>query len=350
MRSISILLIAHVMNIFGQPMINVDSREVKSLNGQWQIIIDPYETGYYDYRYEPNENGYFKNSEQNERWELIEYSFDTDEILMVPGDWNSQKEKLLLYEGTVWYKKSFDYFLPSKKRLFLYFGAVNYDAKVYLNGEFLGQHIGGFTPFQFEITNKVKEKDNFIIIKADNKRLKEAVPTVNTDWFNYGGITRKVLLIETEETYIKDYFIQLEKNNSKRIFGWIQIDGTNSQQNVNITIPEAEIDFDLLTDQNGFCQFSEEADLILWSPQNPKLYDVNIKIENSEVNDRIGFRTIETKNQDILLNGNSIYLKGVCIHEEAPYNGGGRAFSEDHSRVLLGWAKDLGCNFATGDQ
>ena len=138
--------------IFSQIIINVDSRQTTSLNGKWNIIIDPYENGYYNYRYEPDPNGYFKNQIQKDKSELIEYSFDTDEMLNVPGDWNSQKEKLLFYEGTIWYKKSFNYNLPKNKRLFVYFGAVNYDAKVYLNGELLGHHVGGFTPFQFEIT------------------------------------------------------------------------------------------------------------------------------------------------------------------------------------------------------
>ncbi len=58
----------------------------------------------------------------------------------------------------------------------MYFGAVNYDAKVYLNGELLGHHVGGFTPFQFEITDKIKSKDNYLIVKVDNKRHKDAVP------------------------------------------------------------------------------------------------------------------------------------------------------------------------------
>ena len=113
-------------------------------------------------------------------------------------------ENLFYYEGTVWLKKSFDYTLESNKRIFVYFGAVNYKAEVYLNGK-LGTHEGGFTPFNFEITDLVKANDNYLVVKADNKRLKEAVPALNTDWWNYGGITRDVMLIEEPSVFIRDY-------------------------------------------------------------------------------------------------------------------------------------------------
>ena len=88
-------------------IINVDHRSTVSLNGKWRVIIDPYENGYYDYRYLPNRNGYFKNAKPRNKTDLIEYDFDKSEVLSVPGDWNSQQDKLLFYEGTIWYKKSF---------------------------------------------------------------------------------------------------------------------------------------------------------------------------------------------------------------------------------------------------
>lgn len=345
MKKLFFVLFIINITLMSQSITNVDGRNTTSLNGKWNIIIDPYENGYYNYRYEPSSNGYFKNAKQNNPSQLLEYTFDTDEMLHVPGDWNSQKEKLLFYEGTIWYKKSFDYNLAVNKRLFIYFGAVNYDAKVYLNGELLGQHEGGFTPFQFEITNNVKKKDNFVIVKVDNKRFQEAVPTVNTDWYNYGGITRKVMLIETDDSFVKDYFVQLKKGEIDKIAGWIQLDGTQLIQKVKIEIPEAGITKEVTTDKDGFVSFEIEKELELWSPQNPKLYEVKITSESDQISDKIGFRTIETKGAEILLNGKPIYLRGISIHEEAAYQGGGRAFSPDHAKVLLGWAKDMSCNF-----
>src|SRR5262249_39627626 len=74
------------------------------------------------------------------------------------------------------------------------------------------------------------------------------------------------------------------------------------------------------------------------------LYQVMLKTENDQVEDWIGFRSIEVRGSEIVLNGRPIFLRGVCIHEEAPFRGG-RAFSKDDALTLLGWAKELGCNF-----
>src|SRR5260370_38107837 len=148
---------------------NTDGRKSIRLDGQWRTIIDLYETGYYDYRYQPSANGYFKDAKPKTKSDLIEYDFDTSESLRVPGDWNTQEERLLLYEGTIWYKKSFDYQRRPDTRLFVYFGAANYIADVYLNGEKIGRHEGGFTPFNFEVTNLVRDKSNSLIVKVYNK-------------------------------------------------------------------------------------------------------------------------------------------------------------------------------------
>jgi beta-glucuronidase len=323
---------------------NIEGRKTTSLNGKWQVIIDPYENGYYDYRHHPVQNGYFKNAKPKSKSDLIEYNFDTAETLNVPGDWNTQSEKFFLYEGTIWYKKDFDYQKKPGSRLFVYFGAANYDSIVFINGERLGEHIGGFTPFNYEITDKVKDTGNFIIVKVDNKRLPEGVPTVNTDWWNYGGITCDVTLVEVPETFIQDYFVQLEKGSTTKISGWVRLDGANRRQTVKVEIPEANASTSVSTDDNGYAEIRVDAALSLWSPESPRLYDVVVGSDTDNITDHIGFRSIETRGNDIILNGKSIFLRGVCIHEEAPYRSG-RAFSSDDARTLLGWAKEMGCNF-----
>ncbi|HEY0377885.1 MAG TPA: glycoside hydrolase family 2 TIM barrel-domain containing protein [Pyrinomonadaceae bacterium] len=323
---------------------NVQARKTTSLDGLWRIIIDPYENGYYDYRFEESQNGYFKNARPANEGDLVEYDFDTSDTLKVPGDWNSQAERFLFYEGTVWYKKSFDYRKTPGARLFVHFGAANYVADVYLNGEKLGRHEGGFTPFNFEVTDRVRERDNFLIVKVDNKRRRDAVPTLNTDWWNYGGITRQVTLVETPATFIQDYSIQLAKGSLNQVAGWVKLNGAKSGQRITVRIPEAGISETVTADGGGFARVSFGARLQLWSPENPKLYDVVIESETDGVRDEIGFRSIEARGAEILLNGKPIFLRGVCIHEEAPFRGG-RAFSRDDARTLLGWAKELGANF-----
>ena len=323
---------------------NTDGRKTVSLDGQWQAIVDPYESGFYNYRYQPSDNGYFKNAKPKSKSDLIEYDFDNSDSLKVPGDWNTQAEQLFFYEGTIWYKKSFDYQRRPNTRLFVYFGAANYQADVYLNGQKIGQHTGGFTPFNFEITNLVQNSGNFLIVKVDNKRRRDAVPTLMTDWWNYGGLTRNVKLVETPATFVHDYSIQLQQGSRDRISGFVKLSGDKLNQKITVRIPEAGIGKSFTTDRNGVAAIDFNADLKLWSPDNPKLYDVIIETETDRITDQIGFRTIETKGTEILLNGKPIFLRGVCIHEEAPLRGG-RANSREDAQTLLGWARELGANF-----
>ncbi len=343
----TILSFALVISLSAQStnlLTNVENRQKQSLNGQWKIIIDPYETGYYNYRYQPRNDGYFENRKQKDKSELVEYNFDNSEELAVPGDWNTQKEKLFLYEGTIWYKKSFQYKRKNNTRTFLYFGAVNYEAIVYVNGKKLGEHVGGFTPFNFEVTDQLVDGDNYLVVKVDDKRKRDGVPTLNTDWWNYGGITRDVYLIDVPETFIKDYFLQLKKNSLNEISGWIQLEGTEKLKNVTVEIPEAKISISVKTDENGFAEINFTADLQLWSPENPKTYQIKISSKTDVLEDKIGFRSIETRENEIFLNGKSIFLRGISIHEEAPF-GKGRATSEQDADTLLSWAKQLGCNY-----
>ena len=325
---------------------NIGGRSTTSLNGRWQAIVDPYDVGFLDYRAQPlkNNNAFFKNYKPKSKSELVEYDFDTAGYLNVPGDWNTQRESLLFYEGTVWYKRSFDFAKSTKKRLFVHFGAANYHASVYLNGEELGQHEGGFTPFDFEITDRVRAQDNFLILRVNNTRGIDQVPTVNTDWWNYGGITRPVTLVEVPETFIQDYSLQLEKGSTNQIKGWLQLNGPQLRQSVTLRISETGLSKTFQADGGGRVEFSFSANLTLWSPENPKLYTVELSTETDHLTERIGFRSIAVRGTDILLNGKPLFLRGISIHEESPLRSG-RAWSEDDARTLLGWAKELGCNF-----
>ncbi len=323
---------------------NAGARQSVNLNGKWRVIVDPYENGYYDFHLGMSKEGYFLNAHPKDKTDRIEYNFDTSEQLDVPGDWNSQRDNLFFYEGTIWYRKTFDYRPKPGTRTLLHFGAANYEALVWLNGELLGKHTGGFTPFAFEVTGKLRESGNFVVVKVDNKRRRDGVPTVNTDWWNYGGLTRDVALLEVPATYVEDYFVQLKKSAPDRIAGWVKLNGERRQQKVMVSIPEAGVRASVTTDVSGYAELDIPVQLTLWSPEQPKLYEVIVAAETDTVKERIGFRTIETRGTEILLNGKPVFLRGICIHEEAPYRAG-RAFSADDARTLLGWAKELGCNF-----
>jgi beta-glucuronidase len=329
-----------------QLVANIDARQTTNLDGSWQAIIDPYDVGALDYHAQPlkGNHAFYKNYKPQSESELVEYDFDTSGQLQVPGDWNTQRESLLFYEGSVWYERSFDYAKSPKTRLLLHFGACNYLATVYLNGEELGEHEGGFTPFDFEITERIKTHGNFLVVRINNTRGKDQVPTTSTDWWNYGGITRPVTLVEVPETFVQNYLVQLEKESTRQIAGWVQLNGPKLQQNVTIRIPEAGLSKTFATNSMGRAEFSFSSGLTLWTPENPKLYTVEIASETDQVTDRIGFRSIEVRGTEVLLNGKSVFLRGINIHEEAPTRPG-RAWSEDDARTLLSWAKELGCNF-----
>jgi len=328
---------------------NIYGRNSISLNGRWNYIIDPYETGFYDYRRQPfdqsasGRGGYYDDRKQANKSELIEYDFDLSPTMKIPGDWNSQAEKLQLYEGTVWLRRKFVAAPKEGKKYFLYFGAVNYEAHVYFNGKKLGTHKGGFTPFQFEVTGQVKQGDNVVVVKADNIRHADEIPTVNTDWWNYGGITRDVLLAELPTTYIADYKIQLSKS-GLRIEGYVQLSGA-AKQTVTVQIPTAGLTKKFITDSTGRALISLPVKkLAYWSPEHPELYKVIINSETDSISDRIGFRTIETKGQEILLNGKPVFLRGISMHDENPLIPG-RLRGEADMRMMLQWAKELGCNY-----
>ena len=325
---------------------NAGARQGLSLNGPWHAIADPYESGYYDYRYQPQAHGGMgENKKPANKTEFVEYDFDSAPTLMVPGDWNTQRPEFLFYEGTVWYHRNFDYAPRPGRRVFLWFGAANYRAMVFVNGTKLGEHIGGFTPFQYEVTKLLRPTGNFVVVKVDNQRRREAVPTLMTDWWNYGGLTRDVRLIDVPENFVDDYSVQLAPHSLTRIAAMVHVDGANRRQNITLRIPEAGIAQTLATDDSGTARAEFDARLALWSPGSPKLYDVVIETAAGErIADRIGFRSIETSGRAILLNGRPLKLHGVSIHAENPFRAG-RVYSEADAHTLLRWAREMNCNF-----
>jgi beta-glucuronidase len=347
------IFISSIKSFSQQPLItDIPSRKTFSLNGKWQYIVDPYETGFRDYRWaeraEKDPEAYWNTDVPANKTDRKEHGYNDKYSINVPGDWNSQDAKFLYYEGTVWYKKSFDAELPkANEKVFLYFGAVNYHTDVYLNGKKLGMHVGGFTPFNFEIPSGVlKLKDNFLVVKVDNKRFKDEIPTLNTDWWNYGGITRDVNLVIVPQNFILDYSLQLAKGSAsakdKTVVGWVKLNAPSNEE-VTIEIPELKFrqKINLKGDSVGF-NF-KLSKLQLWSPETPKLYQVIISSKDDRIEDKIGFRTIEVQGKQILLNGKPIFLRGICIHEEIPQQGR-RAYSKQDALQLLGEAKELNAN------
>ena len=104
---------------------NLEGRDRLNMDGLWEVIVDPLENGLYNHSLGLRKNGYFLNQQMQNPYDLIEYDFDHSYRLNVPGDWNTQMEKLYYYEGTIWYKRTFQN--PKRAgRKFIYFEGVNY--------------------------------------------------------------------------------------------------------------------------------------------------------------------------------------------------------------------------------
>src|SRR3989449_3641774 len=208
---------------------NVSGRRTLSLNGDWHYIVDPHEEG--------TARRFYLNGKPFGSRNFVEYDFNTSSTLRVPGDWNFQRPELQLYEGTLWYQKSFDYHAQPNMRAFLHFGAANYRARVWLNEKPLCEHEGGFTPFNCEATAALHDGANVIIVSVNDTRHADDIPSLRPDWFNYGGLTRDVKLVELPREFIEQYSIQLDRGSSHRIAGWIHASGLSGAQRATIRIP-----------------------------------------------------------------------------------------------------------------
>jgi beta-glucuronidase len=307
------------------------------LSGTWQAVIDV------------NGRGELAGiapmaKEPTHPADLAEFSFENGMTLEVPGDWNTQDTRLHFYQGVVWYKRTFEYQPTEGERAYLYFGAANYLASVYLNGQLLGVHEGGFTPFNFEVNDELIPGENLLVVKVDNRRDEQDIPTAITDWHNYGGLTREILLVHVPETHVSRWELRLEDEPGREVVGFVEVAGPELPARVSIAIPELGVAQEYLTDESGQLTLRIPGIPERWSPDHPRLYRIAISTGAHRIEDSIGFRTIATRGSDILLNGEPVFLRGISIHDES-LDGGGRAHSFEHAERTLELAKELGCNF-----
>jgi beta-glucuronidase len=327
-------------------LVDIDHRAATSLDGDWHYIVDPYASGLYSFHREIKPNGYFQDLDSTHAGTgPIEYDFARSPTLKVPGDWNTQTPKLYYYEGPLWYERKFDAAPKPGTRTFFHIGAANYRAKLWVNGQHICDHEGGFTPFDCDVTAALKTGQNSAVINVDNTRIEDGVPTLNTDWWNYGGLTRDVSLVTVPDTFIDDFDLHLSRKDHNTIEGYVHVQGAATGSTVHLSVPELSVSLDATTDSSGRAAISVlPQGLRMWAPETPKLYKVNLASGADTLTDDIGFRTIEVDGTKILLNGKPIFLHGICIHAEAPYRTG-RAYSEADVTTLLGWTKELGANF-----
>lgn len=323
-----------------------DRRPATSLNGEWGSIADPYFSGLFSFHHEEKKNGWFLNRKaQPDDPFPTEYDFSKAPKLKVPGDWNTQRASLLYYEGPMWYERDFTYAAKPHDHVYLRVGAANYRSWFWVNGQKVCEHEGGYTAFACDVTVALHDGSNFVVAAVDNTRHADNVPTLQTDWWNYGGLIREVSLIEVPETFIDQYDLHLDRGEGSVIEGWVHVMDGPPGEKVEVSIPELGAKATAITDADGKALVRMSVNgLQRWTPEEPKLYKVDLSAGEDAVHELMGFRTIETRGTEILLNGKPIFLRGVAIHAEAPYRTG-RAYSDQDADTLLGWAKELGCNY-----
>jgi beta-glucuronidase len=326
-------------------LVDVDHRKTLSLNGEWHYIVDPYDGGLYNFHREIRKDGFFLDGvPETGSKGLIEYDFSKSPTLKVPGDWNSQHDSLFYYEGLLWYQRDFTYQPVAGHKTFLHIGAANYKSIAWVNGQQVCSHEGGFTSFDCDVSTSVHPGKNFVVIAVDNTRLADGVPTLNTDWWNYGGLTRDVSLVDVPSKFIDDYDLHLNHDRTA-IEGSVHVEGAEPGAEVAVSLPELNRSVSAKVGTDSRAAFTlSAAGVDLWSPEHPRLYKVHLQAGEDTLDDIMGFRTIEVSGTDILLNGKPVFLRGISIHGEAPIRGG-RANSDADTATLLGWAKELNCNY-----
>ena len=267
----------------------------------------------------------------------------------VPASWNDQFEEWRDYLGDTWYQTRFD--LPwgwdaERQRLRLRFGSVNYLAEVWLNGIRLGVHEGGHLPFEFEINQAVQQEGNLLVIRVDGELAPDRVPPGNIpprppdsfesssypagsfDFYPFCGIHRPVHIYATPLEGIADLTVttQIEGHDGRVHLRVDRIGGDSALLRAALrgTPIAAETSF-----------FGEGVDVLLdvpdahfWSPDSPYLYDLDVElVRDGSAFDKytlqIGIRTIAVEGDQLLLNGQPIYLRGFGRHEDFPIMGRG---------------------------
>ncbi|MEZ5997943.1 MAG: glycoside hydrolase family 2 TIM barrel-domain containing protein [Hyphomonas sp.] len=329
-------------------MTNAASRDGLDLSGSWAWSIDPYRDGMSGFhggsagrghqRYAPED---VDAATREEPGALYEYDMRQSPHTTLPGAWIGHAPELRHYNGLMWYARDFDFRPEAGMRYFLRVDAANYSSQAFLNGKLAGAHEGGFTPATYEVTSLLKDGANSVTLGVDSQRTPASVPPPVTDWETYGGVTRDIRLIAVPSTFVDEAWIRLTRDG--RIAATIRLDGPeHADMSVSVRIPQLGLTLTGRSNGDGLLSLAVAAPEALqrWTPDAPTLYDVDITAGRDRLAERIGFRTIEVRGEDILLNGQPIFLRGISLHEEELGASPVRAMTEGAARALLSEIKD----------
>ena len=323
-------------------------REMIELSGFWHFKLDPDKKG------------------EEEKW-YVQQSFQAWDRLYVPAPWNEQDSAYTWYMGLAWYEREF--WLPkdwSGKLILVGFEGINYRAKAWINGVYLGEHEGGFTPFALRAERALKiGESNRVVVMVDNTLTKKTVPPgegmnkTYFDFFHYGGIYREAYLLAVSKLHLKDVWIRTDLKGTEGTLDIdLQVISELEKQyfcRLNLEVFDGE---ELTAESRISFMINPNAEKTVyqkivvkgvkpWSPESPHLYTLRATLisadqEMDKKETRFGIRTVKVENGKLLLNGRPIFLKGCARHEDFPVLG-----KTLHGAVLrkdYGLMKEIGCN------
>ncbi len=306
-------------------------RKTELLNGDWKFAPDKEDIG--------KEAEWFKAFPEDFRF------------VNVPSCWNLELD-LADHFGVSWYSKDF---YTEACFLELEFGAVSGLCEVYLDGEYLGEHYGGFTAFKF--TKMVESGIHTVTLRVDaSSNTTNTIPLQEVDWYHYGGIIRSVVINKYNAPYISNYRVSYELYStcaSAKVIYTCEI--TNPFDEKYETKLKISLDGNSVIEKDftigaghsySFLGTASVKDVELWDVGAPRLYEVRFETEDDDMIDNIGFRKIETRGKEIFLNGKKITFKGVNRHEEHP--DWGFAVPANITKRDVDIIKDLNCNIIRG--
>ena len=269
-----------------------------------------------------------------EQWYRSGFDYSAWSKVVVPRAWDLYGQGLWGYEGIGWYAVTLDSALARPDRVQrLHFGRVMYHTKVWLNGEWLGENIGGYLPFEFDVTGKLGTNGaNVLMLRVDNRPRLQWLPAArNIEWVQYGGILQPVVLETTARTYVSDLAIDAvpqgggasincvlevtsQAPTEQDLTLRVRVEGArHADQTTRVSVPPGK------SSVHRVSLSLERARP--WSPRTPVLYTLRTELENGgkvvdTESSRFGVRKVEARGRQVLLNGESIRLQGVNRYEE----------------------------------
>lgn len=296
-----------------------ESRGLIDLSGIWEFRTD-------------NGKGF------EEKW--YERKLENAMTMAVPASYNDLKDGVDFRDhyGWVFYQRTVDVPIYLKgQRIVLRMAAVTHVAKVYLNGELICEHKGGFLPFEAEITDVLKVGRNLLTIAVDNRIDHSTLPVgsehdsgmlgalggmetrdskpknkPNFDFFNYCGITRPVKIYTTPKSYIQDISLVSDISGSDGMIDYtVRVKG-EGRVKIEVCTREGET----VADAEGDTGRLVVKNARLWWPLKPYLYEVKITFGDDIYTLPYGIRTVAVNNGKFLINGEAFYFKGYGKHED----------------------------------